>query len=49
MIDANVKVVKGIADIQLVIEVSDINQLSRLLTRVENLPNVLEAQRQLPG
>jgi len=49
MIDASVKVTKGIAEIQLVIEVSDINQLSRLLARVENLPNVLEAQRHKPG
>lgn len=49
MIDANVKVFKGIADINLVIEVSDIKQLSRLLARIENLPNVLEAQRQKAG
>lgn len=49
MIDANIKVSKGIADIRLVIEVSDIKQLSRLLARVENLPNVLEAQRYKPG
>lgn len=49
MIDASVKVAKGIAEIQLVIEVSDIKQLSRLLARIENLPNVLEAQRHKPG
>jgi GTP pyrophosphokinase len=49
LIDAKVHVEKGIADIYLEIEVSDINQLSRLLTRIENVPNVLEAQRNKPG
>ncbi|MBT3338777.1 MAG: bifunctional (p)ppGpp synthetase/guanosine-3',5'-bis(diphosphate) 3'-pyrophosphohydrolase [Anaerolineae bacterium] len=49
MIDANVKVIKGIADIRLIIEVSDIKQLSRLLARIENLPNILEARRNKPG
>jgi len=28
-----------------VIEVRDITQLSRILSRMENIPNVLEAQR----
>ena len=49
MIDVKVNVGKGIADIYLVIEVSDINQLSRLLTRIESIPNVLEAQRRKSG
>lgn len=49
MIDANVKVAKSIADINLIIEVSDIKQLSRLLSRIENIPNVLEAQRHKGG
>ncbi len=49
MIDANVKVDKGIANISLVIEVSDIKELSRLLSRIENIPNVLQAQRHNPG
>ncbi len=49
MIDANVKVTKGVADIHLIIEVSDIKQLARLLARIENLPNVLEARRNKPG
>jgi (p)ppGpp synthase/HD superfamily hydrolase len=40
---------KGVADIQLVIEVSDIKELSSLLARIENIPNVLEAQRDRPG
>ncbi|MBT3190237.1 MAG: bifunctional (p)ppGpp synthetase/guanosine-3',5'-bis(diphosphate) 3'-pyrophosphohydrolase [Anaerolineae bacterium] len=49
IIDAKVKVDKGVADIQLVIEVSDIKELSSLLARIENIPNVLEAQRDRPG
>ena len=49
MIDANVKVFKGVATINLIIEVSDLKQLSRLLARIENLPNVLEARRNRPG
>ena len=49
LINAKVHVNKGVADIDLEIEVSDINQLSRLLTRIENIPNVLEARRNRPG
>ena len=49
MIDATVKVDKGIATISIVIEVSDIKELSRLLARIENIPNVLQAQRHNPG
>ena len=49
MIDANVKVAKGFATINLVIEVNNLPQLSRLLSRIENLPNVLEARRHNPG
>ena len=49
MIDANVKVLKGVAEINLVIEVTNLKQLSRLLARVENIPNVLEARRNKPG
>ena len=49
IIDAKVQVRRGVADIHLVIEVSDIKELSRLLSRIENLPNVLEAQRHNPG
>jgi len=40
---------KNLADLRLVIEVRDINQLSRMLARIENLPNVLEAQRVRAG
>jgi guanosine-3',5'-bis(diphosphate) 3'-pyrophosphohydrolase len=36
---------KNLADLRIVIEVRDIAQLSRMLARIENLPNVLEAQR----
>jgi len=45
IIDVQVRVSKSLADLKLVIEVKDIAQLSRILARVENLPNVLEAQR----
>jgi (p)ppGpp synthase/HD superfamily hydrolase len=38
-----------VADIQLVIEIRDLAQLSRVLTRIESLPNVLEALRTRPG
>ncbi len=49
LVDANIKVHGGLADMSLIIEVRDITQLSRLLARIENLPNVLEAQRHKPG
>jgi len=35
--------------INLKLEVSGINQLSRLLARLENIPNVIEAIRVKPG
>ncbi|MGD8402957.1 MAG: bifunctional (p)ppGpp synthetase/guanosine-3',5'-bis(diphosphate) 3'-pyrophosphohydrolase [Anaerolineales bacterium] len=47
--DVNVKTSQNLADIKLIIEVRDIEQLSRTLTRIENLPNVVEAQRTKPG
>ena len=47
--DVNVKTSQNLADIRLTIEVRDIEQLSRILTRIENLPNVMEAQRTKPG
>jgi guanosine-3',5'-bis(diphosphate) 3'-pyrophosphohydrolase len=47
--DVNVKTNQNLADIRLIIEVRDIEQLSRILTRIENLPNVMEAQRTKPG
>ena len=47
--DVNVKIVQGIAALRLIVEVKDITQLSRILTRIENIPNVLGAQRVNPG
>jgi len=44
-----VNVNRSIADLRLTIEVKDIAQLSRILTRTENLPNVMEAHRTRPG
>ena len=45
LVDIELKVSHNLATIKLVVEVSDITQLSRLLTRIENLPNVMEAYR----
>lgn len=45
LVDIELKVSHNLAAIKLVVEVSDISQLSRLLTRIENLPNVMEAYR----
>ena len=47
--DVTVKVNRTIAILLLIIEVRDLTQLSRILTRVENLPNVLGANRMKPG
>ncbi|NWF64614.1 MAG: bifunctional (p)ppGpp synthetase/guanosine-3',5'-bis(diphosphate) 3'-pyrophosphohydrolase, partial [Chloroflexi bacterium] len=47
--DVAVHVNRSIADLKLVIEVKDLAQLSRVLTRIENLPNVMEAVRIRPG
>jgi len=35
--------------INLILEISGISQLSRLLARLENLPNVIQAIRVRPG
>jgi GTP diphosphokinase / guanosine-3',5'-bis(diphosphate) 3'-diphosphatase len=43
------KVTHNLASISLVIEVGDLSQLARILTRIENLPNVMEAHRLKPG
>lgn len=40
---------RSVADVKLVVEVRDLEQLSRVLTRIESVPNVLEAQRTKPG
>lgn len=47
--DVGVKVAHSMADLRLIIEVKDISHLSRILTRIESIPNVLEAQRVKPG
>ena len=49
IVDVGVNVNRSLADLRLVVEVRDLEQLSRILTRIENLPNVLEAQRTRPG
>jgi (p)ppGpp synthase/HD superfamily hydrolase len=38
-----------LAVFELTLEVRDLAQLSKVLDRLENLPNVLEAQRSRPG
>ena len=47
--DVSVNYNRTVADIKLVIEIRDLAQLSRVLTRIESLPNVLEALRTRPG
>lgn len=45
----NVKVTNSFANIDAVMDVHDISQLSRVLSRIETLPNVVEAYRKNPG
>jgi len=47
--DVSVNFNRSVADLSLVVEVRDLTQLSRVLTRIESLPNVVEAQRTRPG
>lgn len=49
MTGVNVGVSKNLAIFDLTLEVRDIAELSRVLDRLENLPNVLEAKRVRPG
>jgi GTP pyrophosphokinase len=49
IVDVKVNVNRSMADLRLSIEVKDLTQLSRILTRIENLPNVMEAHRINPG
>jgi GTP diphosphokinase / guanosine-3',5'-bis(diphosphate) 3'-diphosphatase len=49
LLDIDVKVTHNLASIRMIIEVGDVAQLSRILTRIENLPNVMEAHRLKPG
>ena len=47
--NVTVNVNRSIADLHLIIEVKDLTQLSRILIRIESLPNVMEAHRMNPG
>ncbi len=47
--DVSVNVNRSLADLNIIVEVKDLDQLSRILTRIENLPNVMEAHRTKPG
>lgn len=49
ILDVNLKVNHNLAALNLILEVGDIAQLSRVLSRIENLPNVTEAYRVQPG
>lgn len=49
MSQVKVDVVRNEATFDLILNVDNIGQLSRVLTRVETLPNVLEARRVRPG
>jgi GTP pyrophosphokinase len=49
LIDMSLKMNQHLAVIKLVLGVQGISQLSRILTRLENLPNVFEAKRRKPG
>jgi GTP pyrophosphokinase len=49
MTDIKVNVAKNLAILDLILEVPDIAKLSRVLDRLENLPNVMEARRIQPG
>ena len=49
LININLKVTHNLAALNFVIEVKDIEQLSRVLSRIENLPNVMEAHRLKAG
>ena len=49
LIDMSMKMNQHLAVIKLVLGVTGISQLSRILTRLESLPNVFEAKRRRPG
>ncbi|NLN69709.1 MAG: bifunctional (p)ppGpp synthetase/guanosine-3',5'-bis(diphosphate) 3'-pyrophosphohydrolase [Chloroflexi bacterium] len=49
LIDMNMKMSQHLAVVRLVIAVQGITQLSRILTKLESLPNVYEAKRRRPG
>jgi len=43
--DVKVNINKSLAEFKLIVEVQDISQLSKILTKLENVPNVMEAHR----
>jgi len=47
--DIKINVTHNLASILMVLEIADIVQLSRVLTKIENLPNVMQAHRVNPG
>ncbi len=47
--DIKINVTHNLASILMVLEIADIVQLSRVLTKIENLPNVMQAHRLNPG
>jgi GTP diphosphokinase / guanosine-3',5'-bis(diphosphate) 3'-diphosphatase len=47
--DLHVEVTESLANITIILDISDISQLSRVLTLIETLPNVVEAFREKPG
>ncbi|MBM3137335.1 MAG: bifunctional (p)ppGpp synthetase/guanosine-3',5'-bis(diphosphate) 3'-pyrophosphohydrolase [Chloroflexi bacterium] len=49
MRDINVKISNNLATINLMLDIGDISQLSRILTLTESLPNVMDAFRVKPG
>jgi len=49
ILNANLRSTQSFATVNLLLEIGNINQLSRILSRIENLPNVLEAYREKPG
>jgi GTP pyrophosphokinase len=49
LIDMSMKMNQHLAVIKLVVGVKGISQLSRILTKLENLPNIFEAKRRRPG
>jgi guanosine-3',5'-bis(diphosphate) 3'-pyrophosphohydrolase len=49
LLNVDMKVHHNLAVINLVLEVGDIIQLSKILTRIENLQNVIQATRMNPG
>jgi len=47
--DIKITINHNLAYLDLIVEISDIAQLARVLTKIENLPNVMEAHRLKPG